>query len=54
VIPADGGTATLLTHSGGSVFDGAPAWSADGSSIAFTRVVVKTDVEHEQEAIYLT
>ena len=54
VIPADGGAATQLTNSGGAVFDAAPAWSPDGTSIAFTRIVVKTDFEHQQEAIYLT
>src|SRR3954454_13451103 len=54
VIPADGGTARQLTHSSGALFDGAPAWSPDGTSIAFTRIVVKTDVEHQQEAIYVT
>ena len=54
VIPADGGAATQVTQSAGSVYDAAPAWSPDGDSIAFTRILLTTDVAHQQEAIYLT
>jgi len=54
VVPAGGGAARQLTHSGGAVFDATPAWSPDGTSIAFTRIVVTTDVERSREAIYLT
>ena len=53
VIRAGGGAPRRLTHTGSGVFDVAPAWSPDARSIAFTRIVVKTDVEHEQEAIYV-
>jgi TolB protein len=37
VMDADGGPARQITRTRGSSFDGAPAWSPDGSRIVFTR-----------------
>lgn len=54
VVPAGGGAPKQLTRSGRGELDVAPAWSPNGRSIAFTRIVGSSDVEHEQQAIYLT
>jgi Tol biopolymer transport system component len=37
VMNADGGPPRQITHARGGKFDGTPAWSPDGSRIAFTR-----------------
>jgi TolB protein len=45
VMDADGGPARQITRARGSSFDGTPAWSPDGSRVAFTRATFGDDSE---------
>jgi TolB protein len=52
VFNADGGNEVQLTHAVVPTFESAPAWSPDGSRIAFARVDVTSGFDHPRAAIY--
>jgi TolB protein len=53
VANSNGGDEVQLTHAAAPTFDSAPAWSADGSRIAFARVDIASGFEQPRAAIYI-